>query len=81
MIAESWRVEQQQTIQDDQKLLEQRQAYEAQIRVTLDRMKVLTSETAIKYMEEDIVRAEKQIKELDHQLANKRDNSVDIVEP
>lgn len=78
MIAESWRAQQQQTIQDDQKLLERRQAHETQIRVTLDRMKVLTSETAIKYMEEDIVSAEKQIKELDHQLADKRDNSVDI---
>lgn len=45
---------------------------------TLDRMKVLTSETAIKYMEEDIVSAEKRIKELDNQLTNKRENSVDI---
>ena len=41
-------------------------------------MKVLTSETAIKYMEEDIVSAEKQIRELDNQLMNKRDNAVDI---
>lgn len=78
MIEESWRVQQQQTVQDDQKLLEQRSALEAQIRVTVDRMKVVTSETAIKYMEEDIVSAESKIKELDNHLANSSENSVDI---
>lgn len=78
MIEQTWSEQQQQTIQDDKKLLEQRSALEAQIRVTVDRMKVVTSETAIKYMEEDIVSAEKQIKELDTQLANKSENTVDI---
>lgn len=78
MIAESWQAQGQQSIQDDRKLLEQRTALEAQIRVTVDRMKVVTSETAIKYMEEDIVSAEKQIKELDVQLADKSENAVDI---
>lgn len=33
-------------------------------------MKVVSSETALKYMEEDIMSAENQIKELDNQLAN-----------
>ena len=78
MIEESWRAQQLQVAQDDEKLIEQRSALEAQIRVTVDRMKVVTSETAIKYMEEDIVEAEKQIKELDSQLANKDENAVDI---
>ena len=78
MIEESWRTQQQQGAQDDQKLREQRQALEAQIRVTVDRMKVVISETAIKYMEEDIVNAESQMKELDSQLANKAESTVDI---
>lgn len=78
MIEVSWRAQQQQRAQNDQMLIEQRQALEAQIRVTVDRMKVLSSETAIKYMEEDIVNAEKQIKELDIQLASKNENEVDI---
>lgn len=78
MIEVSWTAHQQQSVQDDQKLIEQRTALEAQIRVTVDRMKVVTSETAIKYMEEDIVNAEKQIKVLDNQLANKSEDAVDI---
>lgn len=78
MIEESWIAQQQQSVQDDQKLIEQRTALEAQIRVTVDCMKVVTSETAIKYMEEDIVKAEQQIKGLDNQLANKSENTVDI---
>lgn len=53
-------------------------ALEAQIRVTVDRMKVVSSETALKYMEEDIMSAENQIKELDSQLANNSQNAVDI---
>jgi hypothetical protein len=41
-------------------------------------MKTVTSKTAIKYMEEDIVSAVNQIKELDSQLANKTENAADI---
>ncbi len=78
MIEQSWRAQQEQTIQDSQKLVEQRQALEAQIRVTVDRMKVITNETAIKYMEEDIVSAEKQMKKLNDQLANNGENTVNI---
>ena len=78
MIEESWRAQQLQVAQDDQKLIEQRSALEAQIRVTVDRMKVVSSETALKYMEDDIVDAEKQIKELDSQLANKDEDEVNI---
>lgn len=78
MVEESWIDKQAKSAQDDQKLLEQRQSLEAQIRLTVDRLKVVTSESAIKYMEEDIVNAENQIKELDNQLANKSENAVDI---
>lgn len=78
VIEESWRAQQLRVAQDDQKLLEERSALEAQIRVTVDRMKVVSSETALKYMEEDIMDAEKQIKELNNKLANKDDVAVDI---
>lgn len=78
MIETSWRTQQQQRAQNDQQLIEQRQALEAQIRVTVDRMKVVTSETALKYMGNDIEDAEKQIKELDGKLANKAEEEVDI---
>lgn len=80
MIEVSWRAQQQQRAQNDQQLIEQRQALEAQIRVTVDRMKVITSETALKYMGNDIEDAEKQIKELDSKLANKAEDEVDIVQ-
>lgn len=78
MIEESWNAQQQQSAQDDEKLIEQRQSLESQIRVTVDRMKVVSSETAIKYMEEDIITAEKQIKDIDKQLVNKNEDAVDI---
>jgi hypothetical protein len=78
MVEQSWRAQQEQTVQDSQKLTEQRQALEAQIRITVDRMRIVTNETAIKYMEEDIVNAEKQMKILDNQLANNDENVVDI---
>ena len=78
MVKDSWLALQQQTVQDDSKLLEQRQSLETQIRTTVDRIKMITSETAIKYMEEDIMNAEKQIKELDEKLANKTENGVGI---
>jgi hypothetical protein len=44
----------------------------------VDRMKMLASETALKYMEEDIMTAEKQIKTLDEKLLNKTENTVDM---
>ena len=78
MIAESYEEKALQTTQDNDKLIEQKQALEAQIRVTLDHMKILTSETAIKYMENDIVSTEKQIKALDEQLLCQAENTVDM---
>ena len=78
MIAESYEEKASRAAQDNEKLIEQKQALEAQIRVTLDHMKILTSETAIKYMEDDIVSTEKQIKALDAQLLVQAENTVDM---
>lgn len=78
MIATSYETKTARTTQDNQKLIEQKQALDAQIRVMVDRMKMLASETALKYMEEDIMTAEKQIKTLDEQLLNQTENAVDM---
>jgi site-specific DNA recombinase len=78
MIRQSWETQQQQAAQDDSKLIEQRQGLETQIRTTIDRMKMISSETAIKYMEEDIVNAEQQIQALDQQITNRANKDVDI---
>lgn len=78
MIAISYKEKATKTAQDGQKLIEQKQALETQIRATVDRMKMLTSETAIKYMEEDILTAEKQIKTLDEHLLNQANNTVNM---
>ncbi len=78
MIAISYKEKATKTAQDGQKLVEQKQALKTQIRITVDRMKILTSETAIKYMEEDILTAEEQIKTLDEQLINQAKNTVNM---
>ena len=78
MIEASWRERQQQGTQDDQKLIAQRQSLETQIRETVNRMRVITNETALKYMEKDIEEATEQMKSLDGELAAKNDAAVDI---
>lgn len=78
MIAVSYAEKAKQTQQDNEKLIEQKQSLEMQIRTTVDRMKMVTSETAIKYMEEDIVSAETEIKTIISQIDKTNQNSVDI---
>ena len=46
--------------------------------MTIDRMKVLSSETAIKYTQKDIVSTQKQMKKPGYLLANDSENQVDI---
>ena len=77
-IEKAWLEKQAQTAQDDQKILEQREAIETQIKASVDRMKLVTSKTAIKYMEEDIEGLEKQLAQLDEQQANKPADTVDM---
>ncbi len=77
-IEAAWNEKQAKVMADDQKLLEQRQALETEIKVIIDRMKVVTSQTAIKYMEEDIVKIEKQLVQMDEDQANKPAETVDI---
>ena len=69
-IAELWRERQAKQLEASQQRLEYRQSLQNQIRVTVDRMRVVTSETALTYLEEDIISAENELAKLDKEIAN-----------
>ena len=69
-IAELWRERQAKQLEANQQRLEHRQSLQNQIRATVDRMRVVTSETALAYLEEDIVNAENELEELDKEITN-----------
>ncbi|MDK2899040.1 MAG: site-specific recombinase [Patescibacteria group bacterium] len=72
-IGELWRERQSKQIEANQQRIEQRECLKSQIRATVDRMRVITSETALKYLEEDVVGAEKEITRLDEEIAKQPD--------
>ncbi len=63
VIAE-WQRREAEVIQDDQSVNSRIAQLTAEARLTVDKMKYLSSETAIKYMEEDLLKIEAQIAEL-----------------
>ena len=69
-IAELWRERQAKQLEANQQRLEYRQGLQNQIRATVDRMRVVTSETALTYLEEDIISAENELAKLDKEIAN-----------
>ena len=69
-IAELWRERQAKQLEANQQRLEHRQSLQNQIRATVDRMRVVTSETALAYLEEDIISAENELANLDKEIAN-----------
>ena len=69
-IAELWRERQAKQLEANQQRLEYRQSLQNQIRATVDRMRVVTSETALTYLEEDIISAENELAKLDKEIAN-----------
>ena len=69
-IAELWRERQAKQLEANQQRLEYRQSLQNQIWVTVDRMRVVTSETALTYLEEDIISAENELAKLDKEIAN-----------
>lgn len=75
-IEAAWSAKQQQATNDNQKLQERRQELETQIKVVVDRMKIVTSETAIKYMEEDIMKIESELRQLNNQPL---DNGIETI--
>ena len=70
VIAELWRERQAKQLEANQQRLGYRQSLQNQIRVTVDRMRVVTSETALTYLEEDIISAENELAKLDKEIAN-----------
>ena len=69
-IAELWRERQAKQLEANQQRLEYRQSLQNQIWATVDRMRVVTSETALTYLEEDIISAENELAKLDKEIAN-----------
>ena len=64
-IETSWNNKQAQAIADEKQLGERHREFQAQIKATIDRMKVVTSETVIKHLEGEVVDIEKQMQALD----------------
>ena len=62
-----WEQRQHQTQQDIVQTDLRRQELITQIQVIVDKMKLVSSETAIKYMEEDLVKIEQQLANLDNE--------------
>jgi hypothetical protein len=76
-IEAKWNEKQAKVIADDKKLEERRQELETQIKAVIDRMKMVTSQTVIKHMEEEVVNIEQQMVELDG-TTNRPEETVDI---
>lgn len=64
VIEQKWNEKQAQVVEDDKKLDERHAELETQISAVIDRMKMVSSETVIKRMEEEVIGLEKQITEL-----------------
>lgn len=64
-IETKWNEKQARVIADQQKVSERRQELEAQIKAVIHRIKLVTSETVIKHMEEEVMDIEKQMAKLD----------------
>lgn len=63
-VSKVWEARKQQVQQDEVTIQTRIDSLQTQARLIVDKMKYLTSETAIKYMEEDLMKIEEQIKEL-----------------
>ncbi len=72
-IAELWRERQSQQREANQQRLAHRESLQSQIKSTVDRMRVVSSETALKYLEEDIVSVEQELTQLDEDIAKQPD--------
>lgn len=72
-IGELWRERQAKQLETHQRRLEHREGLQGQIRATVDRMRLVTSETALKYLEEDIVSVEQELTQLNEEIAKQPD--------
>lgn len=69
-IAELWRERQAKQVEANQQRLACRESLQSQIKATVDRMRIVTSETVLKCLEEDIVNTENELANLDKEIAN-----------
>ena len=72
-IAELWRERQSQQRLAIEQRLAHRESLQNQIKSTVDRMRIVSSETALKYLEEDIVSVEQELTNLDEDIAKQPD--------
>jgi hypothetical protein len=72
-IAELWKERMAGQIEANQRRLEHRDSLQGQIRSTVDRMRVLSSESALRYLEEDVVSVEKELAEVEIEIAKQPD--------
>lgn len=72
-IAELWRERQSAQLEAHQQRLAHREGLQSQIKATVDRMRVVTSETALKYLEEDIVSVEQELAQVDEEIQKQPD--------
>ena len=68
-IAELWKERMADHFEAQQRRLERRESLQGQIRSTVDRMRVLSSESALKFLEEDVVSVEKELAEVEIEIA------------
>ncbi len=79
-ISELWRERQARQIEANQQRLEHRESLQNQIKATVDRMRIVTSETALKYLEEDIVGVESKLAQLNEEIAKQPDIEAEFSE-
>lgn len=79
-IAELWRQRQQSTIELQKQRLEHREQLQNEVRATVDRMRVVTSETALKYLEKDIVSVESELEQVDKEIQEQPDLELEFNE-
>ncbi len=68
-----WQQRQQGVIQDEAVIENRIQDLKAQALATVDKIKLLSSETAIKYMEEDLIKIEEEVQTLTNEKEQKQD--------
>lgn len=66
-------------IKDDSSQIDQKiKSYQSQVEVLIDKIKILTSPTAIQYLEEDITKLNHKIEKLKNRTTQKQENQADM---
>ena len=73
-----WEARQGQVKRDEEFNVKRKEELETQIKIIVDKMKLISSETAIKYMEQDLVKIEKELKELESKSVESAEETIDM---